>query len=37
MTDKKPLKRHKSLQPLSRDHHHGLLLAWKIRADLRKI
>lgn len=26
-----PLKRHHSLQPLSREHHHGLLLAWKIR------
>lgn len=26
-----PLKRHPSLQPLSREHHHGLLLAWKIR------
>lgn len=22
-----PIKRHKSLQPLSRDHHHGLILA----------
>ena len=36
MTDKKPLKRHKSLQPLSRDHHHGLLLSWKIRQGLKK-
>lgn len=26
-----PLKRHKSLQRWSRDHHHGLLLCWKIR------
>ena len=26
-----PIKRHKSLQPLSRDHHEGLLLVWKIR------
>lgn len=26
-----PLKRHPTLQPLSREHHHGLLLAWKIR------
>ncbi|MFV0539661.1 MAG: hemerythrin domain-containing protein [Aestuariibaculum sp.] len=33
---KKPLKRHKALQPLSRDHHHGLLLAWKIRAGFKK-
>ncbi|WP_066220407.1 hemerythrin domain-containing protein [Formosa haliotis] len=36
MPDKKPLKRHKSLQPLSRDHHHGLLLAWKIRTGFKK-
>lgn len=26
-----PIKRHESIQPLSRDHHHGLLLCWKIR------
>lgn len=32
----KPLKRHKALQPLSREHHHGLLLAWKIRAGFNK-
>ena len=32
----KPQKRHKALQPLSRDHHHGLLLSWKIRAGLSK-
>lgn len=32
----KPLKRHKALQPLSRDHHHGLLLSWKIRTGLNK-
>ncbi|MDD7888029.1 hemerythrin domain-containing protein [Flavivirga sp. 57AJ16] len=32
----KPQKRHKALQPLSREHHHGLLLAWKIRAGLDK-
>ncbi|MFB9052788.1 hemerythrin domain-containing protein [Formosa undariae] len=36
MTTKKPLKRHKSLQPLSRDHHHGLLLSWKIRTGFKK-
>ncbi|WP_434035457.1 hemerythrin domain-containing protein [Formosa sp. 4Alg 33] len=36
MTENKPLKRHKSLQPLSRDHHHGLLLAWKIRTGFKK-
>ena len=32
----KPLKRHKALQPLSREHHHGLLLSWKIRAGFNK-
>ncbi|MGK7389073.1 MAG: hemerythrin domain-containing protein [Candidatus Cyclobacteriaceae bacterium M2_1C_046] len=30
------MRRHKSLQPLSRQHHHGLLLGWKIRAGLAK-
>lgn len=32
----KPLKRHKALQPLSREHHQGLLLSWKIRAGFSK-
>lgn len=33
-----PLKRHPSLTSLSKDHHHGLLLCWKIReAQKRKI
>lgn len=32
----KPLKRHKALQPLSREHHHGLLLSWKIRTGFSK-
>ncbi|WP_299390317.1 hemerythrin domain-containing protein [uncultured Gelidibacter sp.] len=32
----KPLKRHKALQPLSREHHHGLLLSWKIRNGFSK-
>jgi len=27
----KPIKRHKALQPLSRQHHFGLLFSWKIR------
>lgn len=36
MSELKPLKRHTSLQPLSRDHHHGLLLSWKIRNGLAK-
>lgn len=30
----RPLKRHKALVPLSRDHHFGLLLVWKIRQGL---
>ncbi|WP_452220503.1 hemerythrin domain-containing protein [Lacinutrix salivirga] len=34
--DLKPQKRHKALQPLSREHHHGLLLSWKIRAGFSK-
>ncbi|TXD83062.1 hemerythrin domain-containing protein [Subsaximicrobium wynnwilliamsii] len=32
----KPQKRHKALQPLSRQHHHGLLLSWKIRSGFNK-
>jgi len=31
----KPIKRLESLKPLSRDHHHGLLLCWKIRQGLQ--
>lgn len=31
MEAKKPLKRDKNIQPLSRDHHFTLLLSWKIR------
>lgn len=31
-----PIKRSKALQPLSREHHHGLLLCWKIRTGLKK-
>ena len=34
--NKKPLKRHEALQPLSREHHKGLLLCWKIRTGLQK-
>jgi len=30
------MNRHKALQPLSREHHHGLLLCWKIRTGLSK-
>ncbi|MCB0685159.1 MAG: hemerythrin domain-containing protein [Saprospiraceae bacterium] len=31
-----PIKRHKNLQPISREHHHGLLLSWKIRQGIAK-
>jgi len=31
-----PQKRHKALQPLSREHHHGLLLCWKIKIGFSK-
>ena len=34
--NQKPKKRHIALQPLSREHHHGLLLSWKIRTGLNK-
>ncbi|MBF6607519.1 MAG: hemerythrin domain-containing protein [Flavobacterium sp.] len=36
MTSKKPLKRSNELKPFSKDHHHGLLLGWKIRNGLKK-
>lgn len=32
----KPIKRHQALQPLSRDHHHGLLLCWKIKEGFKR-
>lgn len=31
-----PIKRNKLLQPISREHHHGLLLSWKIRNGIAK-
>ncbi|MDX1628254.1 MAG: hemerythrin domain-containing protein [Fulvivirga sp.] len=31
----KPIKRHEALKPLSREHHQGLLLCWKIKMGLR--
>jgi iron-sulfur cluster repair protein YtfE (RIC family) len=31
----KPIKRHEALKALSREHHHGLLLCWKIRAGIK--
>ena len=33
---KNPIKRHEALKPLSREHHHGLLLCWKIREGIKK-
>jgi iron-sulfur cluster repair protein YtfE (RIC family) len=32
----KPIKRHLSLQPLSRDHHDALMLCFKIRTGIKK-
>lgn len=32
----KPIKRHNALIPISREHHFGLLLSWKIRVGLKK-
>jgi iron-sulfur cluster repair protein YtfE (RIC family) len=32
----KPIKRNKALQGVSREHHHGLLLCWKIRTGFSK-
>lgn len=32
---RKPIKRHEALQPLSREHHYGLLLCWKIRQGFK--
>ncbi|RUA11841.1 MAG: hemerythrin domain-containing protein, partial [Flavobacteriia bacterium] len=31
-----PIKRHQALQGVSREHHHGLLLCWKIRTGISK-
>lgn len=36
MEKKKPIKRHPALQPLSRQHHFGLLFSWKIRKGFSK-
>ncbi|WP_194768337.1 hemerythrin domain-containing protein [Tamlana sp. I1] len=36
MNTPKGIKRVKALQPLSREHHHGLLLSWKIKTGLAK-
>ncbi|MDC6390466.1 hemerythrin domain-containing protein [Maribacter sp. PR1] len=32
----RPIKRNKALQGVSREHHHGLLLCWKIRTGFSK-
>lgn len=32
----KPIRRHKSLQPISHEHHYSLQLCWKIRIGLKK-
>jgi iron-sulfur cluster repair protein YtfE (RIC family) len=36
MEKQRPIKRDNSLQPLSREHHHSLLLCWKIRTGFTK-
>lgn len=28
---RKPIKRHPAIAPISREHHHGLLVGWKLR------
>lgn len=33
---RKPIKRHESIVSFSREHHHSLLLSWKIRKGLSK-
>src|SRR5690349_10782339 len=35
MESPKPIKRSKELVPLSKEHHEGLLFAWKIKQGLR--
>jgi len=36
ITENKPIKRSQALQGVSREHHHGLLLCWKIRTGFSK-
>jgi len=36
MEQPRPIKRSKELMPLSREHHDGLLLVWKIKTGLSK-
>ncbi len=33
---REPIKKSKAIQPLSREHHHSLLLCWKIRKGFSK-
>jgi iron-sulfur cluster repair protein YtfE (RIC family) len=35
MEKRRPLKRKEELKPVSRDHHHSLLLCWKIRTAFK--
>ncbi|MET1056149.1 MAG: hemerythrin domain-containing protein [Pedobacter sp.] len=35
MDNEKPLKRNVNIQPLSREHHFGLLFCWKIKTGLK--
>jgi hemerythrin-like domain-containing protein len=36
MNETTPIKRSEELQPLSREHHDGLLFVWKLRQGLKK-
>ena len=36
MNTDKPIQRSEYLKPLSREHHHGLLLCWKIKTGFSK-
>lgn len=35
MTNNVPIKRHTALRTFSKEHHHGLLLSWKIQQGLK--
>ena len=36
VTTTSPIKRNQFIQPISREHHHGLLLCWKIKEGLKR-
>jgi hypothetical protein len=36
MNTNAPIKRNEVLKPLSHEHHHGLLLCWKIKTGIKK-